>query len=164
MSWGYRRLDRSLGEAHHHTGPGDGSTLDRLTAAFLEHQVARNLSDCTLRNYRATFRSLRRFCAAEGLEPAADDLTSPFFRRYQAWLLAQPLDVPRGGSPARSASGVAARMRQLKAFCAWLHEQGEIDRPVAVALPRAPVRRVEVLTSEQFIAIFRSRHLSGSRR
>lgn len=160
MARGYRRLGRATqgtAEVSMETVP----TLERLEADFLAYQASRNLSPYTIRNYRSTFGSLRRFCHAEGLDPDAGDLTTEFFRRYQTWLLAQPLDVPRHGSDQRRGGAVAARMRQLKAFCAWLSEEGEIEQPVKFALPKTAFRQLEVLIEAQVEAIFRSRHLSG---
>jgi site-specific recombinase XerD len=135
--------------------------LDTLIAAFLDHQESRNLSTYTLRNYRSTFTSLRDFCAEAAPDPAPEDLTTEFFRRYQAWLLDRPMAAPRHGTTERRAGAVAARMRQLKAFARWLEEEGVLDRRVKFALPRVPVRHLETLTEEQVTAIFRSRHLTG---
>ena len=163
MAKRYRRLGRTETEADDGAVEAvvEPSELGRLTEAFLDHQLARNLSPYTLRNYRGTFASLRRFCDHAGLDPAVADLSTEFFRRYQGWLLAQPLDAPRRGTTNRSSSGVAARMRQLRAFCAWLQDEGLVDRPPRFSLPKAPSRRLEVLTAEQVAVAFRSRHLSG---
>jgi site-specific recombinase XerD len=72
----------------------NATILDRPIADFLAHQASRNLSPYTIRNYRGTFASLTPFCAAKGLDPDLEALTTDFFRRYQGWLLGQPLPVP----------------------------------------------------------------------
>jgi site-specific recombinase XerD len=125
MVRGYRRLGPVTqgAEVEMETEP----TLERLVTAFLEYQASRNLSPHTLSNYRSTFNSLRRFCQEHGVAPEASDLTTEFFRRYQAWLLAAPLDVARHGADRRRTGAVSARMRQLKAFCAWLYEEELIE-------------------------------------
>lgn len=135
--------------------------LDRPIADFLAHQASRNLSPYTIRNYRGTFASLTPFCAAKGLDPDLEALTTDFFRRYQGGLLAEPLPVPRHGQTERQAGTVAARIRQLRAFCRWLEEEGRIARPVRFNLPKGPACDIATLTDAQVAAIFRSRHLAG---
>lgn len=160
MARGYRRSDRMDDECAEELMESP-PTLDRLITAFENYQKSRNLSGYTLRNYASTFKSHRRFCAEVGLAPDANDLSTELFRRYQDWLLATPLDTPRSGSIERRSSAAAARMRQLKAFCTWLYDEGEIERPVKFALPKTPVRQLDVLTDDQVAAIFASRHLRG---
>ncbi|MGI8475187.1 MAG: tyrosine-type recombinase/integrase [Thermomicrobiales bacterium] len=151
---------RRLGNIPARSADGMAS-IDPIIEDFLDYQEGRNLSVYTLRNYRSTFASLRAFCAGEGSTPGPDDLTTDFFRRYQSWLLSDPLGVPRGGRTERQAGTVAARMRQLKAFCRWMEEEGVLSHRIKFTLPRTPFRNLETLTEEQITTIFRSRHLAG---
>ena len=110
MARGYRRLGRATDEAAEPASrekPAPTPALARLVAALLAYEAGRNPSAYAIRNHRSAFASLRRFCLAEGLSPAAWAPTTDFFRRSQAWLLAEPRDAPRRGRP----SGAAARWR-----------------------------------------------------
>jgi site-specific recombinase XerD len=154
----YRRLgNRPPGSAD---TVSNATILERPIANFLAHQASRNLSPYTLRN-QSTFASLTPFCAAKGLDPDLEALPTGFFRHYQGGLLAGPLPVPRHGQTERQAGTVAARIRQLRAFCRWLEEEGRIARPVRFNLPKGPACDIATLTDAQVAAIFRSRHLAG---
>ncbi|MDP9366785.1 MAG: hypothetical protein M3Q03_00680 [Chloroflexota bacterium] len=48
-------------------------------------------------------------------------------------------------------------MRRLRAFVRWLEDEEHLARPVKFALPRKPVKRLEVLDERQMVALFRSR-------
>ncbi len=84
--------------------------LQRLVSDFLAYQTRRNLSPYSSRNDHSSVKWPRRYCHHAGIEPKGDDLTTDFFRHYQSWLLALPLDVPRQLTVERRSAAVAARL------------------------------------------------------
>lgn len=88
--------------------------LSEIETKFIRAQEAAGLSHYTIRNYRATFRDLRRFAETRGLTLDTQSLTNDLIRDFQLWLRSTPLMKPRHGSTRTSPSRTLTRLHDVE--------------------------------------------------
>lgn len=135
--------------------------FDEVESRLMRAQEALNLSHYTLRNYRYTFRDLRRFATDRGITLTAESLTNDVIRDFQVWLRVTPLQKERHGSTKRSTGGELVKLRQVRVIVRWLADEGYTNGNVKVKLPTAPQRTRQALSEEQVQQLWQSRYFSG---
>lgn len=138
-----------------------------LTLADIERRYTRYLETTgkahgTKANYRQLFVNLHRFSKDQDLTVSTKTLTIDVVREYQYWLITTPLIRPSLGSTKRSPGGVFLQMELIKRLCDWLHEEGQLEQPIAVKLPKVPFRRRKVLTSQELNRLLASPYLDAT--
>ncbi len=139
----------------------DDPPLVQLRSLYLRHQESRGLSPCTLKNCRQTLDSLARYGSDRGLALSASSFTADLLRDYHGWLKQTPLLCVNRGGRQRSAGGIAARMRVVRAFVRFLADEGLLPEAPRVRVPKVPQHAFRVFTDNEVDAIRSCRHLSG---
>ena len=134
-------------------------SLEEAEAAYLADHRSRNSSPKTIEHYAETFRDFGRFLAATGREPSLDALTTATFQAFRAWLVETPLRRRWRGSTVRSARSIQGRLKDLRAFTAWLAEAGQLPQAPKVPLPKVPQRLFPVFTDAELVTLFSCPHL-----
>lgn len=104
----------------------------------------RGAADKTRRAYEIDLRQFARWCAGQGLEPAA--VSTRALRRYAQWL---------GQSDELVAATVARKLAALRAFYRCLREHGLVSQNPAdlVPAPKRPSKLPRVLKPEEVAAL-----------
>ena len=80
---------------------------------------------------------------------------------FAGWLRESPTGGSRSGRQ-RSVVTIHGHFKDLRAFVRWLHEEELITVVPKVPIPKLPQTLFPVLTDDELLAIFRSRHLDSS--
>ena len=137
-------------------------SLEAAEAAYLADHRSRNSSPKTIEHYAETFRDFGRFLAATGRDPSLDALTTATFQAFRAWLVETPLRRCWRGSTVRSARSIQGRLKDLRAFTAWLAEGGQLQQAPKVPLPKVPQRLFPVFTDAELVTLFSCPHLTAT--
>lgn len=121
--------------------------LDVLTASWLRHLRAKNLSPTTIRSYELAARQLREFLAVQGMPTEA-----PKIRREHVEAFIE--DVLTHRRPATAAN----RYRSLQQLFGWLVDEGEIQRSPMERMspPRVPEDPIPVLPERDLKAVLKT--------
>lgn len=132
--------------------------LDDLFDRYLAHHRALDRSPRTIDHHVDTFKSLRRFLAEADIAADSGALTTATAQRFAVWLRETPTRGWRGKTE-RSIHATHGALKDLRAFCHWLIDEGFLDRPVKVPVPKLPQTLFPVLTDAETEAIWASQHL-----
>lgn len=121
-------------------------SLDDIERRYLRYLVTTGKAQATIANYRRLFVNLHRFCSDRGCAITTASLDSELAREFQHWLVMTPLARPSRGTTKRSPGGIFLQMELIKRLCSWLHEEGLLEQPVQIKLPKVPFRRRRVLS------------------
>ena len=135
-------------------------TLVEAEQRFIRAKERLQFSPKTLTHYRSTFKDLHRFLAEAQIAPATTSLTTETCGDFALWLQHTPIK-PYRGSTVRSAHGLHGRMKDLRAFVGWLHDEGYLDGICDVPVPKQPQRFFRILTEAEQITLFTCPHLTG---
>ena len=113
-------------------------TLDDIERRYLRYLVTTGKAQATITNYRRLFINLHRFCRDRGCAITTTSIDSDLLRELQHWLITTPLTRPSRGTTKRSPGGVFLQMELVKRLCSWLHEEGLLEKPIQVKLPKVP--------------------------
>src|SRR5579884_2770062 len=138
----------------------DLTPLAELEAAFLDHHRALGRSAKTIKHYRDTFASFHRYLSASGELTTSRALTAATMQAFATWLRATPTRGWRGKTE-RSAAAVHGALKDMKAFCRWLHAEGHLATPVRVPVPKLPQTLFPVLSDEEIGRLWHSRYLTS---
>lgn len=127
---------------------------------YLYHHQALDRSPKTIQHYQATFKLFDRYLTEHAIRPDSRALTSERMQHFATWLRETPI-APRKGSTTRSPVGVFGVLKDLRAFCKWLNEEGLLERVVKVPVPRLPDTLFPILTEDELSRIWSSRYLTG---
>lgn len=134
-------------------------TVSRLTLEDLKeywefHNRTEGKSEKTIKWYNDVLRLLEGFLETEGLSTFIDDVGEPEVRAFIHHLQNKTKWVRRNGRAVTerlSSEGVQNRLRALKAFFNWLHQQGYTEEHRLAGMKNIRVQKkvVEVLTDEE---------------
>ena len=121
--------------------------FDQAWASFARHRRAENMSPHTLTAYSAAATQLRDFLQSRGAATAPADIRREAVQDF--------IDHVRD---TRSAATAATRYWGLRAFFAWLVDEGELDRSPLdrVKPPAIEERPPDVLSDEDVVALLRA--------
>ena len=136
-------------------------TLAEAEVRYLAYHRSHNHSAKTLEHYRETLADFRRFLAETGRPADLSALTAATLQAFHAWLVETPIRKTWRSSTRRSPHGVQGRMKDLRAFVRWLADEGLLDRPPKVAVPKVPQHLFPVFSDAELVALFSCRHLTA---
>lgn len=137
------------------------TSLHDLIVRFERHMAAVGRADGTRSRYAFTFKHFERFCEEQGVPFIAGSLTTSTLEHFAIWLRETPIREQKGKTQ-RSASGIHAHLRDMRAFCRWLYEEELIAKPVKVTLPKLPKRLFRILDDEEMGQLWQSKYLTGT--
>lgn len=137
------------------------------TLSDIEHRYTRYLETTgkahgTRANYRQLFTNLQRFETDRQLVVTNRTLSSDLVREYQHWLITTPLTRPSRGTTKRAPGGIFLQMELIKRLCGWLYDEGLLEAPIAVKLPKVPFRRRKVLTQADITRLLQCPYLDAT--
>lgn len=137
------------------------TSLHDLVARFERHMSAVGRAAGTQERYKYTFRHFEHFCEGEDIPFIAGSLTTATLEHFAIWLRETPIREQRGKTK-RSASGIHAHLRDMRAFCRWLHEEDLIEKAVKVPMPKLPKRLFRILDDGEMGRLWQSKYLTGN--
>lgn len=135
--------------------------LPNLIDRYHHYQQAVGRAEGTIKRYGFTFTLFQRFLAESGIEATGAALTSQTMERFSRWLWKTPTN-PQHGSTQRSASGIHAHLRDMRAFTRWLYEEELLGREVRITMAKLPKRLFRILTEEEMARVWQSTYLTGT--
>jgi integrase/recombinase XerD len=133
-------------------------TLDDLKEYREFHNRTEGKSEKTIKWYNGVLRLLKQFLESEGLSTFIKDIGETEVRAFIRHLQNKTKWVRRNGRTVTerlSSEGVQNRLRALKAFFNWLHQQGYTEEHRLAGMRKIRVQKkvVEILTDEEISKI-----------
>jgi site-specific recombinase XerD len=130
-----------------------------LQTEFLHRHQAQGHSPKTIAHYRCSFALFDRFLKETGHELVLSTLTTPVMTAFVTWLRETPIP-PYRGRTTRTDAGIHGICRDLRAFTRYLSEEGLLDRPPKIILPKLAQDLFPILSDADLERIFACRQLT----
>ena len=134
-------------------------SIDPLISQYLLALQAEGVSPHTLRWHRQSLKQFSAWLAAEDHPHDPSEWTPTVLRGFIVYTQTRP--SARG--PQLSGAAVNSLIRSLRAFCAWLREEGFVDRDLfeRVAVPKSPRLVKDTLSPADIQRLLATVHRGG---